>query len=85
MRSTEETTAVIESSKTYSRSLFTPAFLELARVGTATHRRSASEIAARLEVLPSASALHGYERGAIPNALAALRVMELEEIRRAEK
>jgi hypothetical protein len=41
------------------------------------------EIAKRLEALSAVPGLHGYERGAIQDALANLRVIEREEVRYA--
>jgi hypothetical protein len=64
--------------------LYNAALLELEhaliqdRVGDAR-----SEIAKRLEILSTMPGLHGYERGAIQDALVNLRVIEREEARYA--
>jgi hypothetical protein len=65
--------------------LYNAALLELehalvhGRIGDAR-----SEIARRLEILSTMPGLHGYERGAIQDALANLRVIEREEVRYAD-
>jgi hypothetical protein len=41
------------------------------------------EITKRLEILATAPGLHGYERGAVQDALVNLRVIEREEVRYA--
>ena len=65
--------------------LYQAALIELEHAlihGRITDARA--EITDRLEMLAAMPGLHGYERGAIQDALANLRVVEREEIRHSE-